>query len=233
LSASLDYFDIKVGGAITNIRGAAATLCDAGNALACSFFTFDPDTGAPTSMSVPALNLSNLQYVGYDFALQYHTGLGDFLPGTFDVSWNATYMDKAKIDLGAGSGPVNRAGENGGVNTGAIARLTSVLSGTYSHGGSSITAQLRYISKGKIDNTFDTLPSNRISNNRVPSVVYLNLYGTLALDKAGGTSLFMSIENVLDKDPPVVPYPALFTATNAQYYDVVGRYFRVGAKLKF
>ncbi len=136
LSASIDYFNIKVDGAITNVRGAAATLCDAGNALACSFFTFDPATGAPTSMSVPQLNLASLNYVGYDFALQYHAELGDFLPGTFDINWNATYMDEAKIDLGADSGPVNRAGENGGVNTGAIARLTSVLASTYSHKGS-------------------------------------------------------------------------------------------------
>jgi iron complex outermembrane recepter protein len=46
--------------------------------------------------------------------------------------------------------------------------------------------------------------------------------------------IFAGIDNVLDKDPPVIPLNFISnSATNSVHYDVIGRKFYVGARMKF
>jgi len=45
--------------------------------------------------------------------------------------------------------------------------------------------------------------------------------------------LFWAVNNLLDKDPPPVPYIILNGPVNGQYYDKVGRAFTVGARVRF
>ena len=70
------------------------------------------------------------------------------------------------------------------------------------------------------------LPALTINNNSIASVVYLNLYGSYEVNDHWQFSA--SIRNALDRAPPLSPYPNLpIPQFNGEYYDVVGRAFRI------
>jgi iron complex outermembrane receptor protein len=70
----------------------------------------------------------------------------------------------------------------------------------------------------------------QINNNHIPGVVYVNLY--LADQISDHLQVYGAVNNLLNKDPP--PDPAtLGYPTNPTYYDMIGRDFRLGFRLKF
>lgn len=236
LRVSVDYFDIKINKAITSLSATnVQNLCNLGQAFYCSAITLSAN-GAPQSMTLPVLNAATLQSNGVDFALAYRTGLanlGPGAPGRVTASFSGTYVDHTWVNLGNGGGRIDRAGENSQLNTYAIPHLRMNLSGTYELGPASVTAQVLYVSRGTIDNTYNTQPGNTINDNYVPAIAYLNLYGTYSLTQDGRLQLNAAINNLFDKAPPVVPSTTLFTPTNGAYYDTVGRAFQVGATYRF
>ena len=78
--------------------------------------------------------------------------------------------------------------------------------------------------------------ANSINDNRVPALVYLNGSASYRFGIRGSRSveLFTAVNNILDKDPPMIPSGAAGgineSSTNGQFYDVVGRFFRFGAR---
>lgn len=234
LRTSLDYYDVKIDDAIASLSAATiGSFCTAGNATFCSFFTFD-GTGAATALSAGVLNIATFETRGLDFSLDYGVGVGSILgaPARLSLSAKGTYVIASDIDLGSGTGPVDRAGENSEQNAGATPELRLNLSQTLTAGRGSLTLQQIYVSEGKIDNTFNTLPTNTINDNEVEAVTYLNVYGTW--DLSDHLQLFGAVDNALDRDPAIVPYPNLpVPATNGMYYNKVGRAFRVGLTYKF
>jgi outer membrane receptor protein involved in Fe transport len=78
--------------------------------------------------------------------------------------------------------------------------------------------------------------ANSVNHNRVPAFVYLNGSGSYRFRLGGDRSLelFGAVNNLLDKDPPMIPSGAAGgineSSTNGQFYDVVGRFFRFGAR---
>jgi outer membrane receptor protein involved in Fe transport len=226
LTGSVDYYDIKINNAITTLSAATiANLCTLGNQQFCSYFTFNA-AGAPTSLSAGTLNAASEQTKGIDFNFAYQASL----PSLFGLQTNeqtsllGNRTLHSLINTGTGAA-IDRAGENGPQNLGAIPRLTMNLTQTFMLGGASFSAQGTFVSRGTIDNTFNTIPSLTINNNSIPSVVYLNLYGSYELGDHLQFSL--SVRNALDRAPPLSPYPNLPEPQfNGEYYDVVGRAFR-------
>jgi len=233
LRFSLDYYNINLKRAITNLSAATiGSLCTLGNAQFCSYFTFDA-TGQPTSLLAPTLNIGAFQNIGLDGVLSYTTGLdGIGLTGIRSAtSFSGTYYLHAYVDTGSGTGRIDRAGENTQANLGATPRFRGNLSQTFSTDTLSLTAQLIYISKGKQDVTYNTSPATTINDNHVPAVAYLNAYGSY---KVGPHyEMFFAIDNLLDRDPPVAPYSVLSQQTNGIYYDKIGRAFRVGVTVRY
>jgi hypothetical protein len=46
--------------------------------------------------------------------------------------------------------------------------------------------------------------------------------------------LYFNVENVLDKDPPLIPGTALTSfETNSSLYDTIGRFFSAGIRAQF
>jgi iron complex outermembrane recepter protein len=152
------------------------------------------------------------------------------------------------IDNGLGSRPVNYAGQSGptaafgGFNTSP--KWQSNFFVTYGSGPLTTTLQVRYIGKGTFESItafggspiapgdpgYSTTNPNSISNNSVSSATYLNLSGSYEF--GGHVSVFASINNLLNKDPPVAPggngYP-----TNPVYFDTYGLSWKVGVRAKF
>ncbi|MEP7245591.1 MAG: TonB-dependent receptor [Gammaproteobacteria bacterium] len=233
LSASVDYYDIKIDNAITTLSAATvANLCTLGNQQFCSFFTFN-GAGAPTSLLATTLNLASFETKGIDFNFTYRSSLPDLfgLPASSATSLLGSRTLHSFINAG-GAGAIDRAGENGPQNLGATPRTTLNLSQTLTLRDFSLTAQGLFVSRGTIDNTFNTTSRLTINDNVIGSVTYLNLYGSY--DVNDNLQFSASIRNALDRAPPLSPYPNLpVPQFNGQYYDVVGRSFRVAAMYRF
>lgn len=230
LNVSFDYYDIKLDGAITTLTStAAASFCNAGNDYYCSAFTFGVN-GVPTGLNLGVQNLASVRVQGLDGTATYHLPISEGDGGAVDLALNGTYTRHVAVNTGTGES-VDRAGENSSLNTYATPRLRMNGSVTYSKSGFSGTLQTEFISAGTIDSTFDTSAATSASRNHVPTYAYLNLY--LSEDINDRFQLFGSVRNLANTAPPALPNPALYAATNGVYYDTIGRYFTVGARVKF
>ena len=236
---SADYYNIKVKDAITNLSTAnIASLCNGGDPFFCSLFSYGPDPANAaqrihTGLIAGSLNLGAFSQEGIDMTLNYGTDVG-FLGdgGRFSIAASGTYILHAFVDTGTGVS-IDRAGENGWANLGSIPTFRGNLSQTIGNRDFELTLQTIFISKGKQDVTYNTLPTNTINDNSVPSVTYFNLYGKIFAGPKKDFEFFWAVNNLLDKDPPITPYIILNGPVNGQYYDKVGRNFMVGVRKKF
>jgi outer membrane receptor protein involved in Fe transport len=148
------------------------------------------------------------------------------------LSENATQTDRAN--------PVtytNFAGAVGATSLPADA-ITGIL--TYSAGPFHMSMAARHIGKGVNNATWNQpLQRPHVADNTIGSVTYLNLEGGYAWDRAGGRlELYVDVQNVFDRDPPMIPQ--LFDNTLAQainnggtnpgLYDMLGRRFTLGVR---
>ena len=103
--------------------------------------------------------------------------------------------------------------------------------------------QARYIDGGTLSATNNIVNASGVqvwdvADNTIGSVVYYDTRLSYTLDVTGGSmELYANVNNITDKDPPVVPSYAAFGANtnqvNSTLYDVLGRRFTVGFKLSF
>ncbi|SFS10370.1 TonB-dependent receptor [Sphingomonas jatrophae] len=231
-SASIDYYDIKIDGAIsTSSSQQIVNLCAAGQSVFCSAITRDAG-GTITAVSVVPFNAREELARGFDVELGYRRPLG---AGAIDLRALFNYADK--LEIVNPTNVVTRAGEVGnnlGVSQG-VPRLRGLFTATYA--GDPITVQLksRFIGKSKMEVDFGPLDQNR---NKVPAIAYFDAFASYDLKLGGGsTELFVAVDNLLDKGPPVVlsqdTQIGQASGTNLLIYDGVGRTFRGGVRFKF
>jgi hypothetical protein len=103
----------------------------------------------------------------------------------------------------------------------------------YSVGNFGVTVTEQFI--GKMQRGLPGQLSNFVDPN-VPAVVYtdLSLRWTVPSNR-GSFEFFSTINNLFDKQPPIIagPTPAVTLPTAITAYDVVGRAFTAGVKVKF
>ncbi|MBB5987538.1 TonB-dependent receptor [Sphingobium lignivorans] len=224
LRVSLDYYKINLKDAIDTLSAAnIGNACTAGDALSCSFITFAANGVTPVRLEAPIQNISQFETSGLDLALSYRLSLGG--SGALTTRLSGTYALHAYIN------GIDRAGENGMGSLGSQPRFRGNLSQTYSNDVLSLTAQMLFISAGKNDNQFNTIPALSINDNTINAAAYVNLLGSVKITDR--FELNAGIDNLLDTDPPVSPYATQGQAVNGQLYDKIGRVFEVGAKVRF
>ncbi|WP_417620695.1 TonB-dependent receptor plug domain-containing protein [Parasphingorhabdus sp.] len=242
LGLSVDYYHIKIKDAITNLSSVnIASLCSSGEQSFCDLFSYGPDTNTAdpndrihTGLVSGSLNVGAFEQEGIDMTLNYGSDvnfLGD--GGRYSIAASGTYIFHAYVDSGTGAAPIDRAGENGWANLGAIPTFRGNLSQTLGNNEWQVTLQTIFISKGKQDVVYNTLPTNTINDNTVPAVTYFNLFGKFFVGEEKDFEFFGAINNLFDKDPPPTPYIILNGPVNGQYYDKVGRNFMVGVRKRF
>jgi outer membrane receptor protein involved in Fe transport len=231
------------------------SLCAAGQQAFCDRITFGTNAinGKPQILTVnnTAVNLGSFETRGVDFEASYGLPLQ-----RLDSNWHGdlafrlltSLLYDMTVDAGLGATPVNYAGQTGptaafgGFNTSP--RWQSNLFTTYSTGPLSATLQVRWIGPGRYeavtallkppvapgDPGYSTTLANSINTNSVASATYLNLSGSYEF--SNNISVFASINNLLNRDPPVAPggngYP-----TNPVYFDTYGMTWRLGFRLKY
>ncbi|HEY4368935.1 MAG TPA: TonB-dependent receptor [Steroidobacteraceae bacterium] len=230
LSVSLDYYDIDIKGAISSYNTSTILAqCAAGNQLFCSNLAFNGPNGALSEIFVQPLNADTLKTTGLDLAIDYRNFVGN---GAINVSAVANYMFEQTItSLGK---PFDYAGSIGNDSPyQGVPKFNGTVGVTYVEGPWSGTVQSRIVGSAHVNNAWGPLD---IDNNDVPSMVYLDLRASYKWDN--GIQVYGALDNVLDKDPPAVPFSAngasgFETPYVDAIHDAFGRVWRFGVRAKF
>ena len=106
-----------------------------------------------------------------------------------------------------------------------------MVSGTYSQGGWLGTVSTRMIGAAHLVNFWRS--GVNVDNNDIPFYWYFDL--RMSYRFGNGVSVYGAIDNVFDKSPEVIdatPW-SKGSATNGNFYDVLGRTAYVGASMRF
>jgi len=230
LSLSLDYYDINIEGAFASFN-VATTLaqCAAGVQMLCGNLVFDGPGGSLSEVFNQPLNADTLRTSGLDLAIDYRTFVG---AGLLGVRLIANYqLDQAITQLGRRFDYVGSIGRDSPYD--GAPRFNSTVAATYASAGWSVTAQARINGRARIDNEWGPLD---IDDNDVPATYYLDLRSSY--DFGNGIGAYVALDNVLNKNPPPVPFSVSgASAAETPYvdslYDAFGRTWRAGIRAKF
>jgi outer membrane receptor protein involved in Fe transport len=235
LNMSLDYYDIKVKGAIDSLSSTAiATACKTQNLL-CDLIQFNANGSINTVFST-FQNLSRLHAEGLEFVADYSVPA---LGGNMDFQLNGNYV----IDLSTvgATGVVSQL-DNVTGNTGTITNIQGVPRWkadavvTYTRDNWSLTAHGRYIPRALLDPTkigaeqkgYNVNDPNSVNINHVDGAFYLDLTTRQRFGPGNRYEIFFTVNNVFDKQEPA----QLRLFGNGLYFDPYGRNFKVGVRAK-
>jgi outer membrane receptor protein involved in Fe transport len=238
LVLSVDYFHIKVTDAIafpsrTNLLNQCYNL---GNNAACAFITrFQVPTGSSSAgalrfVNSAGINASVINTSGIDSVLQYRTGL-DFLMSGLSanarISW--THYFKGYV--------IELPGDTKNPYVGEVGTSKNKANGTISFNtrkvGVSFTGT--YIGKALEDDRFLDqvgLPHDAI---KIPAEFYLD--SQVSFTPIRNYEFYVGVDNLLDNKAPNLLSGTTFNNTGsdtaAAVYDIFGRRYYAGVRLKF
>ncbi|HEX4153180.1 MAG TPA: TonB-dependent receptor, partial [Steroidobacteraceae bacterium] len=223
-SASMDYYNIDLKGAISSLT-AQQTVdeCAAGSASVCADVERN-SAGAISRIDLPNLNLDAIKTSGVDFEANY---LAPLSAGTLRLRAIASYLDTFISEV-PGAPTINYAGEVGLTSN---PRWSGNVNATYEAGPFRGFLQERVIGSGRYDVT--QVQNVTIDDNNVEAIYYTDMTLGYVMGKKANYQMFLTINNLFNRDPPIIPSGNLiFFPTNTSLYDVVGRYFTIGIKGK-
>jgi outer membrane receptor protein involved in Fe transport len=231
LGISVDYYNIKVKGAISTLNSAQVLdQCFTGRG-GCNDIIRDPAGNIIQINLIPA-NISQLATSGWDVEVTYRVALGS---GSLTARALGSYLATFDQDLPGVTRKL--AGAIGDLASG-VPKVKGLLSATYEEGPYSLGARVRYVGHAKLDNAWGPLD---VDDNSVPAIAYLDLQASYDLSVHGAEAkLSLAIDNVMDTDPPRVSsvpgqpfYVVTAPGTRPDLYDAIGRSYRVGLRMKF
>jgi iron complex outermembrane recepter protein len=243
LSIAVDYYKIKLNNAISQIDGRLASIqaaCNSsgGTSAFCSLydrpFPFTNTTAAnfPTLVRLTTLNASSIKTWGIDGEINYNFSVGS--EGKISLRGLVGYQPQLTTILAPGIEPQLGAGTAATQSTGGVPKLRLTAFAGYSTSDFSIDLQQRWRSSLKWDATRSLV----FNIPDVPSVAYTDVTFTFFPGADKDKQIFFSVQNLLDKNPP--PYLTAGTSGTPAFSfpavsgdDIIGRYFTVGAKMKF
>ena len=204
LSLTLDAYDIKINGRITNMS--AQTIIDRtanpalGPVPAAFSVTRNPANGQITNITRGAVNEGNIHTTGYDISVKTDFKLGTF--GRLQNNWTVSTVDKYTINGGA-----NQVGTQG------TPKMRANLGNTWSYGRFATNLTINHIDK----NGSGTSTTNAYTTANL-AVTYRH---------PTKTTLSVGVVNLEGKMPQLITYDG--RPWNFYLYDALGRqvYFRV------
>jgi len=240
LHASIDAYDINLKSVISQLAAQdILNRCSSGDPTLCALVHRD-GTGALAEIDSPFINLAQFHTRGLDIEARYETPLSSWssgLRGNLTLRALANYVDLFATSDGVTT--VNEAGAVGAVSlpanigaTGGVPHWRANLSARYGLGPWSFYVEGRFVGDGKVDNLYG--PAD-IPDNHVPSRFYVDtsINYTLYSNKRRELALYGIVNNLFDRDPPIVVSTFISPqATNPRLYDVIGRSFVLGVRFR-
>jgi outer membrane receptor protein involved in Fe transport len=124
--------------------------------------------------------------------------------------------------------------------TGATPKWKALVSQSWENGKLGLSLTERWISAGVLSNEYIECQTNcplptaahpTIYDNHVPSTTYVDLGATYTLSK--DSMFYFKIDNLLDRDPVLIPQTNSSLALNPAVYDAIGRTYRAGLRMSF
>jgi iron complex outermembrane receptor protein len=248
-AASVDYYDIEVDGVIGFIG--AQDVADAcllfGVTRYCPQLRYDA-SGALEFIDLKYENLTKLLSEGYDIEASYSFDLADLLgnaPGEVSIRFMTTHYVQNTTDDGVTA--INDAGSNLSSTPDWVYRFTT----RYTLNDWTFNLTGRGHSDGVVDNSFiecstncpvSTAANRTINDNSISGEWFFDGYVSKGFSLAGGEGeVFLSVKNLFDTDPVLVPYPenqgsenrAGYLPVNKNLNDWLGRNWRMGMRFDF
>ena len=222
LNMSIDYYNINIKNVITAIAPQdLVNRCNDGSVTACSRVIRGSD-GVITSVIQTNINLARYKTNGIDGELSYRlpiSAISPGAPGALDFHILGTWVNSLTQDDGVNK--VEYVKSQGYAFVSGVPRWRLNGSVEYSNKVLDALVRARYISPGLYDGTVN------YTNNHIPAYTYIDLQisGHVMQDRMPGLEVYMDVTNLFNKQPPI---GSDFTA----YYDVIGRYITVGARIQ-
>jgi iron complex outermembrane receptor protein len=239
-SASVDYWDIEIRDAITSLSAAViVNQCFAGNQDLCSKIVRNEE-GIMTGIYVQPVNLSELRARGIDYAANYTFDTDRILSGsTLSLRASATRYLESVLDNKINP-PNSSLGENGG----GVPEWRYTVEATLNKGPLTFWVSGRGISDGVYDASYiqctsgcptSTADNRTVDNNHVAGAFYID--SSISYRFSDNLQVYLAVDNVTNKDPaPVPPGTSIGSAqlgVSQLYYDVIGRSYRGGVRIRF
>lgn len=240
LEAALDFYDIKIKNTISSIG--AATILDfcakTGNPFLCNKIHRNPATGdlwlGKTGQVVNLTdNFGNLETRGIDVNVSYRWTM---FGGDASASLAGTRLINFKVDPLPGVNSAAKYDCAGKINPSCYnPRWRHVVNLNYSRDWWSVNVRWRYMGSVKYVNTDGSLGTTDLlvanHNHEISAYNWLDLSGTFKLGSK--LSLTLGVNNITDRQPPLVGNSLTFNANTPGGYDELGRYFFGNVSLKF
>lgn len=236
LNFAVDYFEVEIEDAITSIT--------ANQMLSDCFTRLDP--AAPSCRAIVRLpngqiddvrsilqNIGLLKASGLDFQADYRfavPGLGGN-DGRLSLTLLTSWLFERSMQVIADQGELDCAGAMGGGCGGGtgnimIPDLKVNLSAGYQSGPLSLRLQ------GRMINDFQLRPGITAAVQESPRVWYFD--ANASYDFGERVQIFGGVDNLFDRDPPILGTALAGDAnTDVGVYDVLGRRYFLGVRVKF
>lgn len=246
LTATVDYFNIEIENVISSV-GFSTSLSRCFNPtynptfnnanIYCAAIKRDTDTGLLTSaglngsISAQAANLAAFKASGVDLSVSYNLMLADYgLPawtGRLGFSTQGTwYKNQQAQNLPGDPFSDNFVGGIGDGTPGETTLPEYKFNTRFSWSYEDVSVSLRW---SYIDSVVDDAAGPR-DIGKIDAYNYFYLNGSWAVNDT--IEVFGGVDNLFDKEPP--RYASGFQyQTDPSTYDVIGRYFYVGARARF
>lgn len=218
LTASLDYFDITIDGVIASVGAQdLVNRCRGGNQELCAR-VFRDAGGNLLRVQSNSVNLQRYNTNGVDGEIAYTTLLNGDPARRLNFRMIGTWVNSLSIDDGLARIEYVKNTSYAFVTGMPDWRINGSIG--YADNGFNAVVRARYIAPGFYNR------NQNITNNRVPAYAYVDLQLSKTIE-AGGREfdIYANVSNLFDKDPPIA---SLFSP----FYDTVGRFVTVGARIR-
>jgi outer membrane receptor protein involved in Fe transport len=230
LQVALDWYDIKIEDRVDTLTAQRILDECARSTLFCDRITRDPVTNQLVNGRQSYMNLSQAAVSGTDLEVSWQTEfslIGD-QANTFQLRWLGAYLRESSTTPFNGT-PRDIAG---GLGT---PEYSQVFTATYGIGRYSFQLQNRYVDSTKLN--VDWVEGRDVDINKVSSMNWWNArIGYVGEFNSGSSwSVNFNIQNILDKEPPVVPSFSTRGGTQNFHnsFDVFGRRYNLSANYNF
>jgi outer membrane receptor protein involved in Fe transport len=244
-STSVDYWKVDIAGAIGTLgfqRIVDDCFNSGGSASVCSLITRDPTTNRLSQVRNISQNIAASAGRGLDVEMGYRRPISLFREGgenlAVRVFWSHLIENSTMTDRNQATTYFDSAGQTG---LGVLPEDAMTGTLTYTAGPFNLTASARYIGNGIYNKRYNLPTAARpdVADNTIGSVTYINLSGGYTWDVSDGKlELYADIQNLMDRDPPIVPsqFDASLGQTgnqvNSGLFDQLGRRFTLGVRYR-